>query len=111
MADNYFFHGSDRGNGRRNTIEFSLSQHMTQASQLRRLIPILSSRDLTILALSPGRGFNSSLGSKLVFELFFVLLGSLSPSANLRSRVSSKLETSSDVIAMAVGLRRSIFRA
>lgn len=37
--------------------------------QLRR-IPIRSSRDRTILALSPGSGFNSSLGSKWALELF-----------------------------------------
>ena len=77
--------------------------------QLRRLTPILSSRDLTILALSPGRGFNSSLGSKLVFEPFFVLFWPLLFSCvSLRSRVSSKVARSSDVIAIAVGLRRSI---
>lgn len=39
--------------------------------QLRR-IPIRSSRDRTILALSPGSGFNSSLGSKWALELFSI---------------------------------------
>lgn len=85
--------------------------------QFRRRIPILSSRDRTILALSPGKGFNSSLGSKCVFALpssrdwllLLLLFPLLFSWASLRRRASSKAARSSDVTAIAVGLRRSIF--
>ena len=75
--------------------------------QLRR-IPIRSSRDRTILALSPGSGFNSSLGSKWALELFSIWAWLLFSLAVLRNRASSKAARSSDVTAIAVGLRRSI---
>ena len=83
--------------------------------QFRRRIPIRSSRDRTILALSPGKGFNSSLGSKCVFALpssrdwlLLLLLPLLFSWASLWRRASSKAARSSDVTAIAVGLRRSM---
>lgn len=78
-------------------------------SQLRRLMPILSSRVRTILALSPGSGFSSSLGSMLTLEVAFACCsGCLFSSDSLRSLASSKAAMSSEVIAIAVGFRRSI---
>lgn len=73
----------------------------------RRPMPILSSRDRTILALSPGRGFNSSLGSKLTLELLFPCSGCWFCSS-LRSLASSNTAMSSEVIVIAVGFRRSM---
>lgn len=85
--------------------------------------PILSSLDLTILALSPGKGFNSSLGSYFLPEVLSVDSDRASPSpppssalsllaascSSFWSRSSSNAIRSSGVIVMAVGLRRSIF--
>lgn len=72
-------------------------------------MPILSSRVRTILALSPGSGFSSSLGSMLTLEdPFACCSGCLFSSDSLRSLASSKAAMSSEVIAIAVGFRRSI---
>lgn len=74
-----------------------------------RLSPILSSRERTIRALSPGSGFNSSLGSKFGLELFFSCSGCCFSSC-FRSRASSNAAMSSEEIVIAVGFRRSILR-
>lgn len=79
-------------------------------AQVRWPVPIRSSRDLTILALSPGKGFNSSLGSKLAGMRFCADSRPLFSRSNLRSRSSSKIVRSSDVIVMAVGFRRIIVK-
>lgn len=72
-------------------------------------MPILSSRVRIILALSPGSGFSSSLGSRLALEdPFACCSGCLFSSDSFRSLASSKAAMSSEVIAIAVGFRRSI---
>ncbi|KAL2869923.1 uncharacterized protein BJX67DRAFT_300098 [Aspergillus lucknowensis] len=80
-----------------------------QLTQLRCCwpMPMRSSRDRTILALSPGKGFNSSLGSRFTRG---PLCDGLFSRSSLRSRSSSNIVRSSDVIAIAVGLRRIIAR-